>query len=140
MSAARIATARDAEAMLLFDPVARKEPQRAQLIREAIEAGEAHVRDEAGTISAFGIINYHFFGCGFVELLVVHPEFRRCGLGSGMMRYLEGVCSHRKLFTSTNKSNVPMRRMLAKIGYERSGIVYNLDDNDPELIYYKQLA
>ena len=38
-----------------------------------------------------------------------------------------------KLFTSTNLSNQPMQRLLARLGWRSGGIVYGLDEGDPEL-------
>jgi len=40
-----------------------------------------------------------------------------------------------KLFTSTNLSNQPMQRLLARLGWRSVGIVYGLDEGDPELFY-----
>jgi len=33
-----------------------------------------------------------------------------------------------------------MRRLLKKLGYKRTGRIDNLDEGDPELIYFKRLA
>jgi len=33
-----------------------------------------------------------------------------------------------------------MRELLARLGYRRSGVIYNLDKNDPEFIFVKLLA
>ena len=44
-----------------------------------------------------------------------------------------------KLFTSTNQSNLGMQALLVRLGYEPSGIVHNLDEDDPELIYVKRI-
>jgi RimJ/RimL family protein N-acetyltransferase len=44
------------------------------------------------------------------------------------------------LFTSTNESNRQMQHVLARLGYERCGIIHNLDPGDPEIVYVKQLA
>ncbi len=31
-----------------------------------------------------------------------------------------------------------MQALFAKVGFELSGIIYNLDLDDPELVYYKR--
>nr|ELR5264180.1 GNAT family N-acetyltransferase [Providencia rettgeri] len=41
-----------------------------------------------------------------------------------------------KIFTSTNQSNLATQKLLEKTGFVPSGYIDNLDDNDPELIYY----
>jgi len=48
-------------------------------------------------------------------------------------------CRTPKLFTSTNQSNVPMQGLLATLEFARSGLIENLDDGDPELVYFKRL-
>ncbi len=45
------------------------------------------------------------------------------------------IAEQRKLFTSTNASNIAMQRLLVASGFIDSGIVHGLDDGDPELIY-----
>ncbi len=75
----------------------------------------------------------------FVELLVVHPDYRRRGVATALMTHCASVCPAEKLFTSTNESNTPMRRLLSKLGYAPSGYVDNLDEGDPELIFVKRL-
>ena len=72
-------------------------------------------------------------------MLQVHENFRRRGIGSALMNYATTKCKEEKLFTSTNQSNTPMQRLLEKLKYERSGIIYNLDPGDPELIYFKRI-
>ncbi len=60
-----------------------------------------------------------------------------CGLGVGA-RLLLDAQQHRatpKLFTSTNLSNQLMQRLPARLGWQSAGIVYGLDDGDPELFF-----
>ncbi|WZB72100.1 hypothetical protein WJ968_11125 [Achromobacter xylosoxidans] len=47
------------------------------------------------------------------------------------------ACDTAKLFTSTNQSNVAARRLMAKAGFVPSGMIENLDEGDPELVYVK---
>ncbi len=55
------------------------------------------------------------------------------------MRGLEASCTTQRLFTSTNRSNAAMQAFLPKLGYIPSGVVDNLDEGDPELIFFKYL-
>lgn len=54
-----------------------------------------------------------------------------------LLRYLLSICETPKLFSSTNQSNDAMQALFAKVGFERSGVIYNLDPNDPEIVYYR---
>ena len=33
-----------------------------------------------------------------------------------------------------------MQKSLEKSGYQKSGIIHNLDENDPEIVYLKQVT
>jgi hypothetical protein len=48
--------------------------------------------------------------------------------------------SDSKLFTSTNASNERMQRLCERLGYVRSGPIEHLDEDDPELVYFKRLS
>ena len=72
-------------------------------------------------------------------MLYIHQDYRRNGVGAALMKHMESECRTEKLFTSTNQSNIPMQRLLAKLEYKPSGKVENLDEGDPELIYFKKL-
>lgn len=81
-----------------------------------------------------------FFDRPFVRLLIVHPEHRRRGIASALMRAAELDCRGDKIFTSTNESNLAMRRLCERLGYAPSGRIDNLDKADPELVYMKRLT
>ena len=70
----------------------------------------------------------------------MHPDFRRRGLATALMRAAELECQSGKLFTSTNQSNIPMQQLCDRLGFIKSGYIENLDEGDPELIYVKLLA
>jgi ribosomal protein S18 acetylase RimI-like enzyme len=95
------------------------------------------VAEQHGTVVAYAVLDYSFYGNGFISLVYVAESARRSGIGRALMRSLDQRCTTEKLFTSTNESNVPMRRLLESLGYEGSGIIYNLDPGDPELVYFK---
>jgi ribosomal protein S18 acetylase RimI-like enzyme len=72
-----------------------------------------------------------------LELLVVEVAHRRRGVETALIEEWEKTASTRKLFTSTNESNVPMKRLRERLGYVRSGFIENLDEGDPEVVYFK---
>ena len=137
----RIRSARPSDARLIikFDHVARAEPSRVALIKKAISARSCFVATLGARVVAYGLLEHSFFGNGFISIVYVSSEFRRQGIGSALMRHIEHACATSKLFTSTNRSNVPMRRLLKKLGYVPSGVVNNLDVGDPEFFYYKPI-
>lgn len=85
----------------------------------------------------FAVLQYSFFGNGFIPLICVAPEHRGKGIGLALLVELAHQCLTPKLFTSTNASNASAQRLFSRAGFTRSGIVENLDEGDPELIYFK---
>jgi len=110
------------------------------LLADALLAGHLWLaRDGEEAVVGFAVFGPSFFGQWFIELLVVRPEDRRRGAATALVRRCEAECPAGKMFTSTNESNAPMRRLLSGLGYERSGCIENLDEGDPELIFIKWL-
>jgi ribosomal protein S18 acetylase RimI-like enzyme len=135
----RSATPFDADAIKSFDELARVDASRRAFVDRSIESGQCVVATVEGRAVAYAIFNYTFYARGFVDTLYVQGEFRHCGIGSALMRHIAAHCETPKLFTSTNQSNAPIQSLLGKLGYERSGLIENLDEGDPELVYVKRL-
>ncbi len=135
----RPAVEADVEALCSFDQVALLEEGRREFIRRSVAAGHCHVAEAGGEAVGYGVLSHDFYGHGFVEMLYVHPGRRRRGAGAALLRHLESLCRTPKLFTSTNLSNLPMQSLLNRAGYALSGIIHNLDEGDPEVVYFKRL-
>lgn len=136
----RPATEQDLAAILVFDHLAQADKDgRREFIAAAIQAGEAYVALVEDRIAGYAVLNYGFYGHGLIDMLYTNEQYRRQGVGRHLVQHLENCCTKEKLFTSTNQSNLAMQGLVNSLGYLVSGIIYNLDENDPELIYYKQL-
>lgn len=110
-----------------------------QTLQEAVQAQTAYLAICDGETAGFAIFDYSFYRLGFLSLLFVLPQYRHKGVASALMHFLEQNCTTRKLFTSTNLSNLPMQAVLVKCGYLLAGIIHHLDEGDPELVYVKIL-
>ena len=135
----RIATITDADAIIAFDHIAASEPSRVQFIHDQIRSSACYVAVIDAKVVAYAVLNYKFYDNGWIEMLYVHSQFRRQGIGSELIRHLVNECRTTKLFTSTNQSNLPMQGLLTSLKFERSGFIENLDEGDPELVYFKRL-
>lgn len=135
----RPAAENDVEALCEFDLIARREGGRREFIRRSVASGSCYVAEGGGGPIGYGVLGYNFYGQSFVEMLYVHPGRRRAGAGAALLRHMESVCRTHKLFTSTNLSNLPMQSLLGRAGYVPSGVIHNLDEGDPELVYFKRL-
>ncbi|WP_236200122.1 GNAT family N-acetyltransferase [Pseudomonas pseudonitroreducens] len=136
----RLAVSSDLDSLIELDAIARREARRREFIAQAVSAGQCWVAVEprdASMLLGYGVLNDSFFEQAFIPLIVVRDSARRRGIGSAILLALESQCGAAKLFTSTNASNEPMRRLLDKHGFIASGQIENLDEGDPELVLVK---
>ena len=136
----RPGTSRDVESLIALDPVAVINPKRTEFIQHAIRADTCYVAEVDQQIVGYSVLTHNFYDNGMVELLVVRDQDRRAGVGTALLNHMVLKCETPKLFTSTNQSNKPMQVLLAANGFVKTGFIDNLDDGDPELIYFKRIA
>jgi ribosomal protein S18 acetylase RimI-like enzyme len=131
----RYATERDLVAILNLDERARVTRSRREWIRRAVRDRALFVLVSSGEVKAYAVLRRSFFERPFVEMLYVARTARRHGFGSALLLHLEE--NKEEIWTSTNRSNTPMRRLLAKHGFVRRGRVIGLDSGDAEMFYSK---
>ncbi len=139
MISIRTATASDVDELIALDSIGPEDAGRQAHIRAWVVAENAVVAELEGDVVGYAVLEYTFFGQGFVTMLQVGEAHRRKGVARQLLEYAEDVCRTGKLFTSTNESNGPMRSLMDATGYEPSGVVYNLDEGDPEMFFFKQV-
>ncbi|MBA2493599.1 MAG: GNAT family N-acetyltransferase [Acidobacteria bacterium] len=135
----RPAVENDIDALCSFDLIAQRENERREFIRRVVTSGECFVAVADEKVIGYGVLNYTFYYNGCIDMLYVDSEYRRVGAGAALLKHLESLCQTPKLFTSTNLSNLPMQSLLAKLDYVLSGVIHNLDEDDPEIVYFKRL-
>ena len=136
----RQASESDIEAIASFDHVARMDAARRDFIARSVRSGSAWVAVVGGQVGGYTVLEYTFFHQGFIAMLYVHPGHRRQGIGTALVRCVESLCKTDKLFTSTNESNRAMQALMAKLQYAPSGVINNLDEGDPEIVYFKRVG
>ncbi|GGY46641.1 GNAT family N-acetyltransferase [Streptomyces omiyaensis] len=126
----------DAEALAETDALAvAGDAGRRAAIGEWCRRGLAAVAEDASGPLGYRVVEYTFFGHGFVAMLTVAPRARRRGVGRLLLDDAAATCATPKLFTSTNVSNQPMQGLLLRAGWEPVGLLHGLDEGDPELFY-----
>ena len=140
MFSIRQAIEADIEVMIAFDDVAQRDSSRRAFIQRTVGAGSCFVALAGKQVVGYIVLEYSFYEEGFVAMLYIHPDYRHQGAGEMLMQYIEPLCRTAKLFASTNFSNQRMQALFAKLGYALSGVIYNLDEGDPELVYFKAVG
>jgi GNAT superfamily N-acetyltransferase len=131
------ATEDDLAGVLAID--ASVETSHAAYLLEALRQRHLLIAREGEEHLGYAVVTRHFYGYPFIDLVVVRHEARRRGVAQALVSYIEKTQPGEKLFTSTNESNAPMHALMAKLGFVRSGWIDNLDEGDPEIIYFKRL-
>lgn len=132
----RPAARTDIAALITVDPVALTDIDRRQSLARWAAAGQCHVAEREGRVVGYVALTRSFFHQPFVELLIVAQDDRRSGVGLALIEHCKtATAGEPKLWSSTNRSNAPMRALLAKSGFIESGVIENLDEGDPEMIF-----
>ncbi len=134
------ATTNDLEDICILDRMTIGDSSRWGFLANAINAGQCWIARIGETTVGFAVLEQSFYGHGFLSLLIVHPNYRRQGVGTALIGAAETLCPTEKFFTSTNQSNIPMQRLCESLGFVRSGWIENLDEGDPEIIYFKRVG
>ncbi|WP_420916124.1 GNAT family N-acetyltransferase [Paenibacillus thiaminolyticus] len=128
----------DREAVCRIDQSVIGNDSRRDYFAQAIHNGTCIVARSGREVAGFAVYENSFFGNCFIALVIVAPRFRRRGAARSMIQYIERRSPTPKLFTSTNESNTAMQQVCESLGFVRSGMIDNLDEGDPEIIYYKR--
>ena len=124
----------DIACAVTIDEALLKSNDRADYIMSVAENGGLSVATLDGDVQAFCCLDHgYFFGKPFISLLVVSPSAQRRGVGAGLLTH--HARAYPEVWTSTNRSNAPMRKLLDKVGWQYCGEIGGLDDDDPERFY-----
>jgi ribosomal protein S18 acetylase RimI-like enzyme len=126
----------DHRSLVQIDEYAVSHFDRVSAIADALAAGECLVAESDQETLGYVVLNYTFFGYGFIPVIVVAAVHRRHGVGLRLLSEARSRCTSRKLFTSANASNIAAQGLFVRAGFTRSGIIENLDEGDPELVYF----
>lgn len=129
----------DFEEICVLDHIILGNSSRRDFLANAINEEQCFIARIESTPVGFAMLEQSFYGQSFISLLIVHPDYRRRGVARALIHRIEEICHTEKLFTSTNKSNVIMQRVCEALGFVRSGYIENLDEEDPEIIYFKRV-
>jgi GNAT superfamily N-acetyltransferase len=139
-SRVRLANLDDLDRLVSLDQIASREPTRAATVRLGIEADACWVADDGGGLLGYVLLRKTFFGFHFVELLHVEQLAQRHGVGRALIEQVEPECTTAQVVHLDERIECRDARLSGRLGYRWSGVIYNLDKDDPEFIFVKLLA
>jgi GNAT superfamily N-acetyltransferase len=111
----RRASTADLPKLLVIDGGKQRDPTHPAWLRRAVTERSTWKLVIAGKIVAYGVFRRSFFDRWFVESLYVAADQRRSGRGTLLLKFFEArVKSPGEIWTSTNRSNRPMRTLLRR--------------------------
>jgi ribosomal protein S18 acetylase RimI-like enzyme len=116
------------------------DPTRARIASNVLGLGRSWIADIGGAPVGFALTSSAFFYKPVIELLVVAEAHRRQGIALMLLDHCEAAHTDDRIFVSTSASNTAANALFARAGFQGSGIVYNIDPGDPELVYVKHRA
>ena len=136
----RSALQSELDVLVQCDTYAQSHESRVEELRGALAMQSCLIAQVSSEAVGFVLLQYSFFGNGFIPLVCVSHQHRGQGFGLQLLLAAQQRCRTNKLFTSTNTSNLPAQRLFTKAGFSPSGSIENLDAADPELVYFKRLT
>lgn len=130
----RKATLEDFPVIDLFDVFARDR-------KEEIEKGEVLVAIIDEKVAGYMTHNRSFYSRPFVQFVNVNPEFLKQGVAKALFQYVEKIYTEsgdELIFVSTEDDNEIMLHFFEKYGWERSGVIHNIQ-KQAEFVFIKRL-
>ncbi|WP_036688295.1 GNAT family N-acetyltransferase [Paucisalibacillus globulus] len=127
----------DIENIVAVDKEIIGNDSRRSYITNSVEEDRCIIAKDKNEIVGFLIYNTSFFDCSFISLIMVSPSKRRKGYATALIDYFVQIAPTKKVFSSTNQSNKDMQKVFIANDFVKSGVIENLDEGDPEVIYFK---
>lgn len=133
-----MANVSDLERIIDIDSATVGHRNREEYIRKSIINERCIIAKVESNIQGFLVFSDDFFEQNFINLIMVSKDKRKNGVGTSLLKYFEKIASTEKIFSSTNKSNSIMHKVFIENGYLESGFIDNLDEGDPEIVFFKK--
>lgn len=131
----RTAVPHDMARIRTFEHIGQQDPERFDYIENCIRDKQCWSICLGETVIGYIIINNAFYQRTFLSLLYIDQMHRNQGVGRQALQWVKEQTED-SFFVSTNLSNAQMIYLLRSEGFIDSGIIYNLDPADPEIIFY----
>lgn len=125
------------EEIMLIDSDVIGNNSRRSYIEKSISEENCIIAKNGDSIVGFLTYDTNFFDCCFISLVIVKPVERRKGVATALLKHIIKTAPTMKIFSSTNQSNLKMQSVFKVNGFNQSGYIDNLDEGDPEIIYFR---
>lgn len=130
----RNATLEDVPAIDEFDVFAGKRENEAA-------RGEILVAVIDDKIAGYMTHNRSFYSRPFIQFVCVNPDFKKRGIAAALFDFAERIyidTGDELIFVSTEDDNEIMLHFFEKYGWERSGVIHNIQ-RQAEFVFVKRL-
>lgn len=138
--AIRPARTDDVPAIYALEDPALSTAHRPFRLREAVAEGGCWIAQLENRTVGYMIFRHCLAGRGLVTHVFTHPDDRRRGVATALLREAERHCRTGRIFAATPRSSRPMRALLAHLGYRESDFLEDLTEEDPAMILTKPIA
>ena len=115
----------------------------AAVIRRKIELEEFIVAVLKGELAGFLQLEYLWAKVPYIALIRVLPDYRRSGIGKGMLEFAEDFLrekNYRSLYSSSQADELEPHAWHRHVGFRECGIIRGINDGIDEVFFCKSLV
>ncbi|MCC6273801.1 MAG: ribosomal protein S18-alanine N-acetyltransferase, partial [Deltaproteobacteria bacterium] len=138
-------TRSDLDAVLDIERRSFEQPYSREILAQELKIKAAHLRVATYRRKVIGYIDFWLVH-DEMELIsvAVHPDFKRCGVGEGLMQEMIRFAHQneaRFIYLDVRRSNEAAQRLYEKFGFEKAGVRrrYYSDNQEDAIIMKKVL-
>lgn len=138
-------TRSDLDAVLEIERKSFEQPYSREILAQELKIKAAHLRVATYRRKVIGYIDFWLVH-DEMELIsiAVHPEFKRCGVGEGLMQEMIRFAYQneaRFIYLDVRRSNESAQQLYEKFGFEKAGVRrrYYSDNQEDAIIMKKVL-